>query len=123
MLLQETARSALSLSAGTYVYAVRPLGADHVIVICSDDSIRVLEAQSLAADSSRTEVHAHEGITCLAGAPDLSTPYFTAGRDGCIRGWDGRVRAAALEIKDGRSRPVTGSDQSIKFLSSTSGVL
>ena len=100
----EISRSSLSLPPPSYIYSVRPAGADHLATICSDDSLQILDASSLALVRARAT--AHEGVTCLVGTPDASVPYLTSGRDGCIRGWDVRTGSNSFQIENGKPLPI-----------------
>ena len=101
---REAARTGLTLDESTYVYCVQAVGADRLAVICSDDSLRIIDAASLQPVDGQTVGHAHAGITCLVGVQDVSTPYWTAGRDGYLRGWDGRTGKRCFKIESGGSR-------------------
>ena len=99
--LHETSRAPLSLPEGSYVYQIRTIGADHIAAIYSDDHCRVFDANTLQPVDGRA-IRIHEGVTCLVGADYASVPHMTAGRDGRIRGWDGRMGQECFQIEEGR---------------------
>lgn len=88
--------SGLSLPRDTYIYALaRAAGA--CAAISSDDSLRYFDPANLSVVQSVTK--AHEGITCLRSDSN-GRGYVTAGRDGSVKSWDDRAKAAGSQLKD-----------------------
>lgn len=93
---KQLASSGLSLPPDTYIYALaRAAGA--CAAISSDDSLRYFDATNLSVVQSVTK--AHGGITCLR-ADSNGRGYVTAGRDGIVKSWDDRAKAAGAQLKD-----------------------
>ncbi|MCJ1355321.1 MAG: hypothetical protein MMC33_005312 [Icmadophila ericetorum] len=94
-LAQSVNSSSLLLPEGTYIYKLEPIG-PNLAIISSDDSLRVLDPETL--DLSTTIKESHDGVTCLASRDNI---LFTAGRDGHIRCWDCRTGGKSMQIKNG----------------------
>ena len=95
-LAQSVNSSSLLLPEGTYIYKLEPIG-PNLAIISSDDSLRVLDPETL--DLSTTIKESHDGVTCLASRDNI---LFTAGRDGHIRCWDCRTGGKSMQIKNGK---------------------
>jgi WD repeat-containing protein 89 len=115
--LKISAHSSLSLPPNSYIYSITPCGpaqptspSRQLTVISSDDSLCVLDAESLRllqVISSKT--HEEGGVTALHNLRDLHSqlqqPSYenlvaTTGRDGTVRTWDVRSYGQpVLEMK------------------------
>ncbi|KAL6713822.1 hypothetical protein ACLMJK_008316 [Lecanora helva] len=96
--------SPLSLPPETYIYSLLPLSPPPtplLAAISSDNSLRFVDPHTLTEipDGVFEDVHEGDGgVTCLANEEGEGSGglVFTAGRDGVIRGWDGRVRGGKI---------------------------
>jgi len=93
-----TATSCLSLKSDSYVYKIVPNNI-RIAAILSDDSLRIIDQNTLQEIPDIVRQTAHKGVTCLE--TDGSS-VVTAGRDGVVRYWDLRARGKALEFWDGK---------------------
>jgi len=89
----------LALPEDTYIYTLARL-ADSCVAISSDDSLTYFDPSTLAV--KHTVKNASAGLTCLIAASDR-TVVATAGRDGAVRCWDQRAKAAGLECRNRES--------------------
>jgi WD40 repeat protein len=73
---------------------------DRLAVACSDDSLLVLEPETLRVLPDGHFRGANRGITSLRpfSGNATSTVFLTAGRDGLVRGWDLRSGRAVVEL-------------------------
>jgi WD40 repeat protein len=112
---KNTATSSLPVPKDTYVYCLATTAqqndikydtlptiasSDRLAVACSDDSLLVLEPETLAVAPDGHIRPANRGITslrCFSGE-GASTVYLTAGRDGLVHGWDLRSSRAVVEL-------------------------
>ncbi|KAI4095143.1 MAG: hypothetical protein LQ344_001794 [Seirophora lacunosa] len=81
------------LEPDTYIYEVIPFG-DRLVSISSDDSLRLIEPQTLQHLPGCTSVH--DGVTCLKPIQDRGV--LTAGRNGVVKCTDLRTRKTVQEI-------------------------
>lgn len=86
------------LGLDTYVYEVIPFG-DRLVSISSDDSLRLVEPQTLQYIPDCTSVH--DGVTCLKAIQGRGV--LTAGRNGVVKCTDLRTNTTAQEISKGTS--------------------
>ncbi|KAL8960663.1 MAG: hypothetical protein Q9193_002675 [Seirophora villosa] len=86
------------LKPDTYIYEVIPFG-DRLVSISSDDSLRLIEPQTLQHLPGCTSVH--DGVTCLKPIQDRGV--LTAGRDGVVKCTDLRTKKTVQEISKGTS--------------------
>ncbi|KAL9014180.1 MAG: hypothetical protein Q9173_001167 [Seirophora scorigena] len=84
------------LEPDTYIYEVIPFG-DWLVSISSDDSLRLIEPQTLQHLPGCTSVH--DGVTCLKPIQDRGV--LTAGRNGVVKCTDLRTRKTVQEISKG----------------------
>jgi WD repeat-containing protein 89 len=73
---------------------------DRLAVACSDDSLLILEPETLRVVPDGHFRQASRGITSLAkfSGEGASSTFVTAGRDGLVRGWDLRSTNAVVEL-------------------------
>lgn len=101
--------SSLSLPANSYVYKIVTvkLGNGALAAISSDDSLRVVDAETLqlvaGGGAGAWTEDVHDGVTGLVagGGWDQQQSVVTAGRDAAVRGWDLRSGEKMFEVKDG----------------------
>ncbi|KAH8731818.1 WD40-repeat-containing domain protein [Phaeosphaeriaceae sp. PMI808] len=98
------ASSNAGLPSNSYIYKIiNPLTTstlEQLAIISSDDSLRFLDAATLAVLPDGNIKSSNEKVTCLERANDASSNVVaTAGRDGLIRFWDSRARRKALEFE------------------------
>ncbi|CAO2647403.1 Nn.00g083250.m01.CDS01 [Neocucurbitaria sp. VM-36] len=73
---------------------------DQLAFISSDDSLRYLDATTLALLPDGITKAVNDKVTCLERANDVpSNVVATAGRDGLIKFWDKRSKQRVLEIQ------------------------
>lgn len=87
-----------SFSPDTYVYRIIPFG-DRLASISSDDSLRLIDSQTLQLVPEYIINHVHDGVTSLEAAGDRG--ILTAGRDGVVRCTDLRTKKRTLELLKG----------------------
>lgn len=97
-----TATSSLSLPVDSYIYKILPIDAK-IAAILSDDSLRIVDPNTLQEISDYVIYNVHQGATCLEKYDSDDSGVFTAGRDGVVRYWDLRTRGKAIEFCDGES--------------------
>ena len=88
-------------AAATYIYHVLQISNSHLATVSSDDSLRLIDPNTLQEITGGTFQHAHNGITSLQAVPNFSTELCTAGRDGTVKLWDTRSRGSTMEFRDG----------------------
>ncbi|KAF2095942.1 WD40 repeat-like protein [Rhizodiscina lignyota] len=129
--LKLSASSSLSLPPDSYIYNILPLSArtspiayappTRLAALCSDDSVRILDAKSLEANGVLKDVN--ESVTCLerfARDGEECNVLATTGRDGRVRFWDVRtgkgterqpkISLSALECSAERNCVVAGAE-------------
>ena len=90
-----------STPKSAYVYQTKVIGR-HLAAIFSDDSLTVLDANTLQTlSSSGTLDPVHNGLTCLEKGSLDDQVVFTAGTDGVIRCWDLRIPEKTLVFETG----------------------
>lgn len=82
-----TSSAPLSADGLFYIYALAPATSTILAGTCSDDSLRLFSAATLAATGCVVGAH-HGGVTGLVRVGE--NVLATAGRDGCVRVWDVR---------------------------------
>ena len=95
-----TTTSTLSLPPDSYIYRVLPTS-NYVAAISSDDSLRLLDRQTLRETAGGVLNHVHDGVTCLQTTSHDAHSLVTAGRDAVVRGFDMRSGLKTLELGDG----------------------
>ena len=91
--------SSAFLPPDSYLYTIVAIDS-YIAAISSDDSLNILDPQTLSQISNGDLVHAHSGVTCLKRLDSESRCVVTAGRDGAIFGWDLRSCRPVLELSD-----------------------
>ncbi|KAL9022189.1 MAG: hypothetical protein Q9185_000589 [Variospora sp. 1 TL-2023] len=89
------------LGLDTYVYEVIPFG-DRLVSISSDDSLRLVEPQTLQYIPDCTSIH--DGVTCLKAIHGRGV--LTAGRNGVVKCTDLRTKTTAQEISKDVRQPI-----------------
>ena len=94
--------SSLALPADSYIYKVVSVNGK-LAAISSDDSLRIIDPNTLTEVHNGIVDNVHSGVTCLeAFKNDLET-IVTAGRDATIRCWDLRSGKSTLEFRHGKT--------------------
>ena len=95
-----SAGTSAPLPPDTYVYKI--LAVDGKLAsISSDDSLRLIDLQTVRLDSDGTLDRIHNGVTCLKTFQSLNV--LTAGRDGLLKSTDARTRKTTLALSKGPS--------------------
>lgn len=97
--LHSVITSSLSLPVDSYIYSLVP-ARQGLGVIASDDSLYVLDRETLKVLPGGQIPHIHDGVTCLKGFDVEGNLLATAGRDGRVEGWDLRSQKPAIEFKN-----------------------
>lgn len=93
--------SSLSLPVNSYIYSLTPARQHQSLgVISSDDSLYVLDRETLAVLPGGHIPRIHDGVTCLKRFDDQGNVLATAGRDGAVRCWDLRTRKSVVEFRN-----------------------
>jgi hypothetical protein len=113
----QTAISNLPILKDSYVYSIGTTAAqddvqydtfqsisqsDRLVVISSDDSLLILDPETLNTVPNGKISGANKSITCLkrfAATGQQCNVFLTAGRDGAVRGWDLRSSKAVLKFQ------------------------
>ncbi|KAJ5238328.1 hypothetical protein N7468_002947 [Penicillium chermesinum] len=102
--LKSIAASSLSLPADSYIYSIAASAPGAFAAISSDDSLRVFNASNLD-NVSVVSPQTHEaGVTSLRSYD--SNLLVTGGREGKVKVWDVRSKAAVAEMETARNAPV-----------------
>ncbi|KAF2272627.1 WD40 repeat-like protein [Westerdykella ornata] len=103
--LTPTLKTTASLPPSTFIYRILPTGPrlnpytyttppSSLAITASDDSLRFLDPATLSLLPAGVITKVHESVTCLERADDAAGNLLvTAGRDGTVKMWDGRLRA------------------------------
>lgn len=107
--LQASATTNLNLPADSYIYKILPTSAQsdpytfqkaaQLAVICSDDSLRLFDAETLRLSPNGVLANVNKSVTSLARTNAEGNVLATCGRDGIVRYWDTRGNKKVLEIK------------------------
>ena len=108
--------SSLSLPNDCYVYQISLINAK-LAAISSDDSLRIIDPNTLRERGVRSQVH--DGVTCSTALDHDNHCLLTAGRDTAIRSWDLRSAVKNFEIISGET---ICSANPIVFRRSTNGI-
>jgi WD repeat-containing protein 89 len=119
---RESARSSLPIPNDTYLYSIATTAAqddiqfdtyqstsksDRLVIISSDDSLLVLDPETLKVVPDGHYSKANKSVTTLkrfAAVGQQCNVFLTAGRDGIVRGWDLRSSKAVLEFEGPKNR-------------------
>lgn len=103
------ATSSLSLPPQSYVYTIIPIKENAgIAAISSDDSLRVVDSNTLQILSNGIIPNVHAGVTCLDVIVNENVNcLLTAGRDGLVKCWDLRSGRSTLDFRDGMALTVT----------------
>lgn len=96
-----TTTSSLSLPANSYIYRIVPVGS-RLAAISSDDSLRIIDPNTLQESSDGIVKDVHAGVTCLETIDNDHNSILTAGRDATTRCWDLRSGKKTAEFGDGK---------------------
>lgn len=96
---QSVVTSSLSLPVDSYIYSLTP-ARQGLGVISSDDSLYLLDRETLTVLPGGHIPQIHDGVTCLKGFDDEGNILATAGHDGGIKFWDLRSKSRAIEFKN-----------------------
>lgn len=91
----------ISEPADTYIYDIVPVAAG-LAVISSDDSLRLLDPESLNGTPINSIRKINTDVTCLTTSAGNAGFVYTAGRDGRVCIVDPRTGAKAGEVKAGK---------------------
>ena len=102
--LEPVGFSNLSLPPDSYIYSLLPLSTHtspgEIAALCSDDSVRIFNTQSMSLVANGVLKAVNESVTCLkryARAEDECNIFVTTGRDGRVRFWDARTGKGVME--------------------------
>ncbi|KAI9817117.1 MAG: hypothetical protein M1827_001229 [Pycnora praestabilis] len=101
--------TSLSLPAESYIYSLLP-ASRNIALISSDDSLHVLDQESLEALPGCNFLNVHNGVTCLKVCDDGGNVLVTAGRDGLVTYWDLRAGKRVSEYHTEKKEPILALD-------------
>ena len=93
-----TATSSLSLPANSYIYQIVNVN-DKLAAISSDDSLRLIDLQSLREIDGGVLNNVHDGVTCLRLVDHEPNCLLTAGRNGVVQGYDLRFGQKTMQLR------------------------
>ncbi|MCJ1466622.1 hypothetical protein MMC07_005242 [Pseudocyphellaria aurata] len=94
--------SSLSLPADSYIYKILQTKTQNgaLAAISSDDSLRIIDAETLQLKACGLFNKTHEGVTCLETFDADPNCVLTTGRDGAGCCWDLRSGEKTFEVHD-----------------------
>ncbi|KAF6234942.1 hypothetical protein HO173_006872 [Letharia columbiana] len=102
-----TTTSISSLPADSYIYKIVIVNGN-LAAISSDDSLRLLDLQTLREIAGGVLNNVHDGVTCLQVVDHDPHSLLTAGRDAVVRRYD---------LRSGQKTMQFGSDKNAPYLS------
>ena len=98
-----TTTSSLSLPTDSYIYKIVQVNNSLLAAISSDDSLRLLQLETLQEIGGGVVEKVHAGVTCLQVVDhDPNGLLMTAGRDAVVRSYDLRTGGQeTLQLGDG----------------------
>lgn len=105
----QSASSDVGLAKASYIYNIITSGTGKLACINSDDTIRLLDGQSLSSSPDGVYKNAHKGITSIK-AIDIqgSTSLLTCGRDGLVKIWDARTsKGTTVQFQAPKNQPLS----------------
>ena len=95
------ATSLLSLPPDSYVYKIVEVNR-RLAAISSDDSLRLLDLETLREIAGGVLRNVHDGGTCLQTVDHDPNSLLTAGRDAVVRRYDMRNGHKTMQLSDGQ---------------------
>lgn len=95
-----TTTSSLSLPAHSYIYKIVAVNSK-LAAICSDDSLRLLDVETLQETAGGVVKNVHDGVTCLQTVDYDPNTLLTAGRDATVNQYDLRSEHRTIQLGDG----------------------
>ena len=96
-----TTTSFLSLPANSYIYRIVHVNGN-IAAISSDDSLRLIDINTLREIAGGVLNNVHDGITCLQVVDDDPYGLLTAGRDAVVQRYDLRSGQKIMQVSDGQ---------------------
>lgn len=96
-----TTTSLLSLPADSYIYEIVHVNGN-LAAISSDDSLRLIDLQTLREIPGGVLNNVHEGVTCLQIVDPDPNSLLTAGRDAVVQRHDLRSGQKTMQLGDGQ---------------------
>ena len=99
-----TTVSSLSLPADSYIYRILHVDGN-LAAISSDDSLRLIDLQTLREIPGGATTNVHDGVTCLQAVDHDPSSLLTAGRDAVVQRYDVRLGQKTMQLGDGQQTP------------------
>lgn len=96
-----TTTSSLSLPADSYIYKIVHVNGN-LAAISSDDSLRLLDLETLREIAGGVMNNVHDGVTCLQTVDHDPNSLLTAGRDAAVQRYDVRNGQKTMRFGDGQ---------------------
>ena len=112
---QLSATSSLLLQPDEYVYQILAVGSC-LVVILSDDSLRLVDAAALYEIPTGQVSNVHAGVTTVRTPTKSSDMVVTAGRDASVKSWDLRSGTQTISFQDGRALNIASNGSSVSIV-------
>ncbi|CAF9941684.1 MAG: hypothetical protein ALECFALPRED_009264 [Alectoria fallacina] len=99
-----TTTSSLSLPADSYIYKIVHVNGN-LAAISSDDSLRLLDLETLREIAGGVMNNVHDGVTCLQTVDHDPNSLLTAGRDAAVQRYDVRNGQKTMRFGDDSNAP------------------
>ncbi len=96
-----TTTSLLSLPADSYIYKIVHVNGS-LATISSDNSLRLIDIETLRELAGGVLNNVHDGVTCLQIVDDDPNGLLTAGRDAVVQRYDLRSGQKIMQLSDGQ---------------------
>lgn len=96
-----TTTSSLSLPVDSYIYKVVHVNGN-LAAISSDDSLRLIDLETLREITGGVLKNVHDGVTCLQTVDHDPNCVLTAGRDAAVQQHDLRSGQKTMQLGDGQ---------------------
>lgn len=96
-----TTTSVLSLPADSYIFKISNVNGN-LAAISSDDSLRLIDRDTLREIAGGVLKNVHHGVTCLQALDHDPNSVLTAGRDATVQGYDLRIGEKTMQLGDGQ---------------------
>ena len=100
-----TTTSSLSFATDSYIYKIVHVNGN-LAAISSDDSLRLIDLETLREIAGGVLRNVHDGVTCLQSVDQDPNSVLTAGRDAVVQRYDLRLGQKTMQLGDGQQTQV-----------------